>query len=80
MTSNMNLKGKLVRIILGIAAIGAGIYFRSWWGAFGLLPLLGAFFGWCPLCSLPGKSSCCKTDESGEKKSEDKSQCCSHSH
>ena len=37
------------RIVLGLAVIGAGIYFRSWWGALGALPFLTGVFRWCPV-------------------------------
>ncbi len=37
-----------LRIIVGLAALGAGYYFHSWWGAVGLIPLVTGGIGWCP--------------------------------
>ena len=46
------------RLVVGIAVIGAGIYFQSWWGALGLIPLLTAAFAWCPVYLPSGTSTC----------------------
>lgn len=49
--------GKLdiaIRIILGIAVVGIGIYFQSWWGLIGLVPLITAIIGSCPAYALIG--------------------------
>ena len=48
----------------GLVLLGAGFYFKSWWGLVGLLPILTATFRFCPAylpfglstCELPGKS------------------------
>lgn len=47
---NMNVGGadRIVRIIVGLVIIGVGYYFKSWWGAIGLVPLLTGLLGWCP--------------------------------
>lgn len=47
-----------IRVLLGLAAICVGVYFKSWWGALGLLPLLTAAAGWCPLYMPFGLSTC----------------------
>jgi predicted RND superfamily exporter protein len=49
MKSNMGNIDRTLRIIVGIIAIALGLYFKSWWGAVGLIPLLTSFIGWCPL-------------------------------
>jgi hypothetical protein len=52
--------GKLdraIRLIAGLAIIGTGVWFRSWWGAIGLLPITTAFVGWCVLYSVIGIST-----------------------
>ncbi len=49
MNQNVGKADKTLRIIVGVAAIAAGIYFQSWWGALGLIPLATSFMGWCPL-------------------------------
>ncbi len=49
MQANMGKADKSIRLVLGIVIIGLGIYFKSWWGAVGLIPLLTATISWCPL-------------------------------
>lgn len=48
MTCNMGSTDRILRGIVGLAIIGAGFYFRSWWGLIGLVPLGTAFMGFCP--------------------------------
>ena len=49
MNSNMGSTDRIFRLVIGVAAIAAGLYYQSWWGAVGLIPLLTSFIGWCPL-------------------------------
>ena len=49
MQYNVGKADKIVRIIIGLVIIILGLYFKSWWGAIGLVPLLTALVGWCPL-------------------------------
>lgn len=58
MRSNVGSPDRLIRIVLGLGALGAGVYFKSWWGAVGAVPLLTALVGWCPLYSVFGASTC----------------------
>jgi hypothetical protein len=44
---NRNLILKIIRIILSLAVIGMGIYYKNWVGALGLLTLFTAFTGKC---------------------------------
>jgi hypothetical protein len=46
------------RIVLGLAVIGMGLYFKSWWGALGAIPLLTGAFRWCPVYLPFGASTC----------------------
>lgn len=48
MTPNVGTADRIVRITVGLAAIAAGLYFQSWWGAVGLAPLVTGLVGWCP--------------------------------
>ncbi|GEM_PF-792361 len=41
---------KWIRVIVSLAIIGAGIYFKNWLGLLGVITLLSAFTGSCPLC------------------------------
>jgi hypothetical protein len=43
---------RVIRVVLGLAAVGAGVMFRSWWGALGLIPLMTGLIGFCPLYAL----------------------------
>ena len=49
MKKNIGKSDKIVRYILGVAIIVAGIALKSWWGLVGLIPLLTAVINWCPL-------------------------------
>ncbi len=49
MKKNVGSVDKIIRIILGLVIIAYGIVESSWWGLIGLVPLLTAFMGFCPL-------------------------------
>ena len=55
---NVGSADRIVRIVAGLALIGAGLYFKSWWGAIGVVPLLTAAIGWCPLYVPFGIRTC----------------------
>jgi len=55
---NVGSVDKVIRIVLGIGMIGAGIYYGSWLGAIGAIPLLTGIFGTCGLYSLLGINTC----------------------
>jgi hypothetical protein len=48
MTCNMGGGDRVVRGILGVLILAAGLYFQSWWGLIGLIPLGTAAVGFCP--------------------------------
>ncbi len=48
MKTNVGGIDRLLRYFLGLALLGAGLYFRSWWGLVGLGPILTATFRFCP--------------------------------
>jgi hypothetical protein len=58
MTHNVGGLDRNFRIVLGLAVIGLGIYFNSWWGALGALPLLTGLLRWCPVYLPFGTSTC----------------------
>ncbi len=74
MQKNVGQIDKIIRIVIGVAVIAVGVINQSWWGAVGLVPLLTAFIGFCPLYTVlkistgencacnekPGKNSSCK--------------------
>ncbi len=58
MKQNVGGMDRAVRAIAGLAIIGAGVYFQSWWGAIGAVLLFTAAVGWCPPYALMGMSTC----------------------
>lgn len=56
MTPNVGNLDRLIRIILGIAILGWGLFAQNWLGAIGLIPLATGLLRWCPLY-LPLKLS-----------------------
>jgi len=48
MKCNMGKSDRIIRTVLGAAVVIAGVYFQSWWGVIGLIPLGTAAIGWCP--------------------------------
>ena len=58
MKQNVGGADRIVRFVLGAAIIGAGVYFKSWWGAIGVVPLATAAMGVCPAYVPLGFSTC----------------------
>lgn len=54
MQKNVGKMDKTIRIVAGLAAIAAGLYFQSWWGIIGVVLVGTALIGWCPPYSLLG--------------------------
>ena len=48
MKKNVGKTDRIIRVIIGIVIICIGLYFKSWWGIIGVLPILTALIGWCP--------------------------------
>ncbi len=58
MKANVGGIDRILRIVLGLAILGAGYSFKSYWGFVGLVPILTATFRFCPLYPLIGLSTC----------------------
>jgi len=58
MQKNIGQTDKIIRIVVGVAVIAAGVINQSWWGAVGIVPLLTAFIGFCPLYPILKISTC----------------------
>ncbi len=64
MTTNVGTIDRILRIILGLALIAFAIPYGfpqvgwNWIGWVGIVPILTAVFGLCPLYSLLGISTC----------------------
>ncbi|MBU2513247.1 DUF2892 domain-containing protein [bacterium] len=66
MKKNVGSLDRIIRVVLGLAIIGLGIFFQSWWGAIGIVPLATAGIGWCPPYAVLGISTCKVKEESGQ--------------
>jgi uncharacterized protein (DUF58 family) len=49
MKKNMGNADRWIRVILGLAIIAAGVYFKSWWGLISIIPLATSLISTCPL-------------------------------
>jgi hypothetical protein len=58
MTANVGGIDRILRYLLGLALLGAGLFFKSWWGLVGLGPILTATFRFCPAYLPFGLSTC----------------------
>ena len=64
MKCNVGTTDRIIRVVVGLIIIALGVYFNSWWGLIGVIPLATGLFKCCPLY-LPFKIStvCKKKDE-----------------
>ena len=58
MKCNVGKADRMVRVVVGLGVLAAGAYFKSWWGLLGLVPLLTAVLGFCPVYLPFGISTC----------------------
>lgn len=58
MTCNVGGKDKVIRWIVGLVIIGLGLYYQSWWGLLGIIPILTAVFSFCGIYKALGISTC----------------------
>ncbi len=52
MNMNVGSTDRFVRVVVGVAIIGAGIYFQNWWGAVGIILVTTGMVRYCPTYSL----------------------------
>ncbi len=57
MQCNLSRGDRGIRTLLGFGLLGAGLYFRSWWGLLGIPLLVNAAMGLCGLYRLFGIST-----------------------
>jgi hypothetical protein len=62
MKSNVGGIDRTLRFIAGLAILGAGVYFKSWLGLIGIVPILTASLRFCP-AYLPFGLSTCRTKD-----------------
>ncbi len=60
MKPNVGSIDRILRIIVGLAVLGAGYYYKSWFGLIGIVPLLTATFSFCPAYLPFGLSTCAR--------------------
>lgn len=48
MKKNVGATDRLLRLILGLVVIAVGVYYESWFGLVGLVPIMTALLNWCP--------------------------------
>ena len=58
MKKNVGKTDRTIRIMLALAIFACGVYFKSWLGIIGVVPLVTAFVSWCPIYVPFGMSSC----------------------
>jgi hypothetical protein len=63
MKTNIGSIDRIIRFIAGLAILGAGYYFQSWWGLLGLGPILTATIRFCPAYVPFGLSTCPRAEE-----------------
>ena len=62
MKCNVGGTDRIIRIILGVVIILAGVYFKSWWGVVGILLIVTGLIRFCP-AYIPFGFSTCKPDK-----------------
>ncbi len=60
MNPNVGSLDRVVRIMVGLAVLGAGYYYQSWWGLVGLVLILTTIFRFCPAYWPFGLSTCAR--------------------
>lgn len=63
MKPNVGGIDRILRLLAGVAILGTGLYFKSWWGLVGFLPILTGTFRFCPAYVPFGLSSCKTKDQ-----------------
>jgi hypothetical protein len=58
MKCNIGKVDRMFRLTIGIIIILAGLYYESWWGAVGIVPIVTGSIRWCPAYDPFGFSTC----------------------
>ncbi|MBN1479064.1 DUF2892 domain-containing protein [candidate division KSB1 bacterium] len=61
MKKNMGSTDRIIRLIIGLVVIAAGLVFKSWWGLIGVVLVITALTSFCPLY-LPFKINTAKKE------------------
>lgn len=65
MKKNIGGADRVIRVVLGVAIIIAGILTGSWWGLIGIIPLATAVVGFCPAYLPLGITTCRTRNKAG---------------
>lgn len=52
MNQNVGSMDQYIRYVIGAVMLAAGIYYESLWGLIGLVPIITALLGWCPVFAI----------------------------
>jgi hypothetical protein len=65
MKANISQTDRAIRIIIGAVILLSGIWFKSWFGVIGILPIVTGLLNYCPAYNLIGvkTKSKIKTDK-----------------
>lgn len=55
---NVGSLDRILRLVVGLGVLAAGLVLKSWWGLVGLVPLLTAALAFCPAYLPFGLSTC----------------------
>jgi len=69
-SQNIGKTDKIIRIVIAIIIIAAGVYYKSWWGALALIPIVTVISGRCTLYYLFKISTIKKGEKTGEQKND----------
>lgn len=61
MKANVGSLDRALRVVIGLALLALFVFAEAplrWWGLIGVVPLLTAALGFCPLYALLGVSTC----------------------
>lgn len=64
MNPNVGSVDRAIRIVAGLIIIALGLFFGSWWGVVGVVPIATGLIRWCP-AYLPLGLSTCKVKPQG---------------
>jgi hypothetical protein len=58
MKCNIGKTERIIRVAGGLLLTGAGIFIGGLWAILGVIVMLTALVGWCPVSAVLGLSSC----------------------
>ena len=58
MNCNVGKTEQVIRITIGAAIVLVALYYRSWWGLIGLVPIITGVTRYCPANAVLGIQNC----------------------